>query len=335
MTGKLITVFGGSGFIGRYAVRALCKAGWRVRVAVRNPMNAGDMRLSGEVGQVQIIQANVRNRPSIVRALDGADAVLNLVGILFERSRQGFYGTQALGAKNIAELAADAGITQFVQMSAIGADVNSTAHYAVTKGEAEKSVMSVIPTATILRPSVVFGEEDGFYNRFGQLAAMFPALPLIGGGKTKFQPIFVADIADAIVNALAMPQAQGRIFELGGPKVYTFKEVLETVMAETDRKRMLLPIPFFIAEAIGMVLHGLFKAFWPFHAPPLTGDQVRLMKSDNIVGISREANIGTIADLGVTELESVEAIIPTYLWRYREYGQFHIKSNDEVSRVDL
>ncbi|ACT57910.1 complex I NDUFA9 subunit family protein [Hirschia baltica] len=334
MSGKLITVFGGSGFIGRYAVRALCKAGWRVRVAVRNPMNAGDMRIGGEVGQVQIIQANVRNRPSIVRALDGADAVLNLVGLLYQKGRNTFDGTQALGAQNIAEYAADAGIKQFIQLSAIGADLESNANYARTKAEAEQTVLDQIPTATILRPSLVFGPEDQFFNKFATFAKFLPFLPLVGGGKTKFQPVFVGDLADAIVNALSIPETQGRTYEIGGPRTYTFKELLEFITEQTDRKKTLLPIPFFAAELKGLVFAGLFK-FWPFHAPPITRDQVRMLKSDNIVGLETDKNFGTIEDLGVTSLETVEAIVPTYLWRHREYGQFHIPEKEDVSRVDI
>ncbi len=334
MSGKLITVFGGSGFVGRYAVRALCKAGWRVRVAVRNPMNAGDMRLSGEVGQVQIIQANVRNRPSIVRALDGADAVLNLVGLLSEKGRQTFEGTQALGAQNIAEYAAQAGITQFVQMSAIGADLNSKANYARTKAEAEEAVKAKIPTATILRPSVLFGPEDDFFNKFAGFSRILPFLPLIGGGKTKFQPLFVGDLAQAIVNALETETSQGRTYELGGPSTYTFKQLLEFITNAVDRPKILIPVPFFLAELKGMAFDLMFK-FWPFHAPPLTGDQVRLLKTDNIAGLEADKNYGTISDLGVSNLETIEVIVPTYVWRYREYGQFHIATKDDVSRVDI
>lgn len=334
MSGKLITVFGGSGFIGRYAVRALCKAGWRVRVAVRNPMNAGDMRLGGEVGQVQIIQANVRNRPSIVRALDGADAVLNLVGLLYQNGRNSYDGTQALGAQNIAEFAAEAGITQFIQLSAIGADENSNSNYARTKAEAEKAILAKIPTATILRPSLVFGPEDQFFNKFANFARFLPFLPLIGGGKTKFQPIFVGDVAEAIANAVEKPEAAGRTFEIGGPRIYSFKEILEFISVQTDRKPLLIPVPFFLAELKGLFLAGLFK-FWPFHAPPVTRDQVRLLRKDNIVGLETDENLGTIEDLGVSDLETIEAVVPDYLWRYREYGQFHIAEKDDVSRVDI
>ncbi len=334
MQGKMITVFGGSGFIGRYAVRALCRDGWRVRVAVRNPMNAGDMRLSGEVGQVQIVQANVRNRPSVARAIEGADAVLNLVGILFQRGRQTFSGSQALGAANVAELSAEAGVKQLVQMSAIGADIDSKSAYARTKAEGEAAAREHFPDTVILRPSVVFGSEDGFFNRFANLARFLPVMPNIGGGKTKVQPIFVGDVADAIVAALAKPDAAGRTYELGGPQTYTWSEILNYVCEQTNRPRMLVPLPFFFAEPFGMLTDFLFK-MWPFHAPPLTGDQVRLMKLDNVVGASSE-DVGTLSDLGVAQLETVEAITPTYLWPYRPYGQFQIQdTGEDVSRVDL
>ncbi|MBB35735.1 MAG: complex I NDUFA9 subunit family protein [Hirschia sp.] len=335
MSGKLITVFGGSGFLGRYAVRSLCKAGWRVRVAVRNPMNAGDLRVGGEVGQVQIVQANVRNRPSVERALEGADAVLNLVGILYESGRQSFEGSQHLGAKNVAELAQAAGVSQMIHISAIGADENSKADYARTKAEGEKSVREYMPQAVILRPSIIFGPEDGFFNRFAGLAKMSPVLPLIGGGKTRFQPVFVGDVAEAILAALDNPSAQGRIFELGGPRSYSFKELLTYICEQTNRSPFLIPVPFFIAQIKGMAISLAFK-MWPFHAPPLTGDQVRMLKTDNVVGLTGDDSIGTIEDLGVTELESVEAIVPSYLWPYRPYGQFQIRETaDEVSRVDV
>ncbi len=331
---KLITIFGGSGFIGRYAVRTLCKAGWRVRVAVRNPMNAGDLRMSGEVGQVQIIQANVRNRPSVERAVHEADAVLNLVGILYEKGRQTFDGTQALGAANVAELSAKAGAKRFIQMSAIGADPNSSSNYGRTKAEAETAVKDHFPSATILRPSIVFGPEDDFFNKFAHLARFSPVMPLIGGGKTKFQPVFAGDLSEAILGALENDDTQGRTFEIGGPNVFTFKELLEYICKVSDRRRVMLPVPFMAAQVKGSMLDFLFR-MWPFHGPPLTGDQVRMLKTDNIVGASQVEAIGTIADLGVTSLEAVEAVVPSYLWRHREYGQFHIPHEDEVSRVDL
>ena len=206
MTGKIVTVFGGSGFLGRHVVRALCRQGWRVRVATRRPHLAGDVKLAGDVGQVQLVQANVRNRNSIKRALENADAVVNLVGILTERGSQSFQGTQALGAANIAELAAEAGISKFVQMSAIGASTKSRSRYAQTKAEAEASVRQSIPTATILRPSIVFGPEDGFFSRFAGMARMSPVLPLIGAS-TKFQPVYGADVAQAVWSAANDPGA--------------------------------------------------------------------------------------------------------------------------------
>lgn len=327
MTGNIVTVFGGSGFLGRHVVRALCRQGWRVRVAVRRPHLAGDVKLAGDVGQVQIVQANVRNRASVKRALENATAVVNLVGILAERGAQNFQGTQALGASNIAQLAAEAGITNFVQVSAIGADAGSKSNYARTKAEAEAAVRSAIPSAVILRPSIMFGPEDGFFTRFAVMARFTPVLPLIGGS-TKFQPVYVADVALAIANALK-PGAAGRTFELGGPRTYTMKELLQYITREIDRPRMLLPIPVSVMAPIGYIVGALSKLN-PFFGPPITGDQVQLLKLDNVVS----PGAGTLADLGVTSLESVEAIVPTYLWRHRPHGQFQPPHVDEASRVD-
>ena len=323
MSGELITVFGGSGFLGRYVVRALCRKNYRVRVAVRNPGLAGELRLAGDVGQVQIVQANVRNRPSIERALEGAHGVINLVGILYEKGAQTFEGSQALGAKNVAELAAAHNVKRLVQISAIGADKDSPSEYSSTKAQAEADVHDAFPGAVILRPSVIFGPEDQFFNKFADMTRFSPALPAIGGGETKVQPVFAGDVADAIIAGLENETAIGRIFELGGPSTYTFKEIYEFILKEIDRTRLILPLPFFLAKPIGLVTGMLFK-LWPFHGPPITGDQVDLLRTDNVVGVSGDENIGTIADLGVTSLESIEAIVPTYLWRFRENGQFHI-----------
>lgn len=322
MSGDLVTVFGGSGFVGRYVVRNLCRAGYRVRVAVRKPGVAGDLRMAGDVGQVQIVQANVRNRPSIERALDGASAVVNLVGILFEKGAQTFDGTQELGAKNVAELAAAAGIRNFVQMSALGADANSQSLYARTKAGAEADVLANMPTAVILRPSIIFGPGDGFFNRFAEMARFSPALPAIGGGETKFQPVFVGDVAQAVIGALRTDAAKGRIFELGGPTTYSFKELVRYILKEIDRPRVILPIPFFIAKPLGLVCGAVFK-LWPFSGPPLTGDQVDLLRTDNVVGVTGDKNVGTISDLGITDLETIESIVPEYLWSFRPQGQFH------------
>ena len=329
MTGKIVTVFGGSGFLGRHVVRALCRQGWRVRVATRRPHLAGDVKLAGDVGQVQLVQANVRNRDSIKRALENADAVINMVGILSERGSQSFAGTQSQGAKNIAQLAAEAGIMQFALVSAIGASSKSRARYASTKAEAEAATLAAIPTATILRPSILFGPEDGFFTRFAEMARMSPALPLIGAS-TKFQPVYVGDVAQAVANALAMPAAAGKTYELGGPRVYTMKELLQFILREIDRPRMLLALPLFVAGPMGYVI-GALSRLNPFFGPPLTGDQVQMLKSDNIVS----PGFGTLADLGVTNLETVEAITPTYLWRHRPHGQFQPPRVDEASRVDV
>ena len=328
MTGKIVTVFGGSGFLGRHVVRALCKQGWRVRVATRRPHLAGDVKLAGDVGQVQLVQANVRNRPSIKRALENADAVINMVGILTESGSQSFQGTQAIGAANIAELAAEAGIKQFALVSAIGASDKSRSRYASTKAEAEASTKAAIPTATILRPSILFGPEDGFFTRFADLARLSPFLPLIGGS-TKFQPVYVGDVAQAVANALAKPEAAGKTYELGGPRIYTMKELLQYILREIDRARVLLPLPIPVAAPIGYIV-GALSRFNPFFGPPMTGDQVQMLKTDNIV----TPGAGTLADLGVTSLETVEAITPTYLWRHRPHGQFQPPRVDETSRVD-
>lgn len=328
MTGKIVTVFGGSGFLGRHVVRALCRQGWRVRVATRRPHLAGDVKLAGDVGQVQLVQANVRNRPSIKRALENADAVVNLVGVLTERGSQSFQGTQALGGANIAELAAEAGIGKFVLVSAIGASEKSRSRYAQTKAEAEAATRNAIPAATILRPSIIFGPEDGFFTRFAELARLSPVLPLIGA-TTKFQPVYVGDVAQAVAASLAKPEAAGKTYELGGPRTYTMKELLQYITREIDRPRLLLPLPVPMAAPIGYII-GALSRLNPFFGPPLTGDQVQMLKADNIVS----KGVGTLADLGVTNLETVEAITPTYLWRHRPHGQFQPPRVDETSRVD-
>lgn len=319
VAGKLAVVFGGSGFIGRNVVRELAKQGWRVRVAVRRPHHAQFLRPMGAVGQIQLFQANVRHRPSVARALEGADAVVNLVGILFQQGSQSFARVQGAGSAVIADCARVAGVEAFIHMSAIGADAGSDSLYARTKGEAERAVCSAIPTATILRPSVVFGPEDQFFNKFATMASMVPPLAplpiLIGGGATKFQPVYVDDVADAVCAALTRPDAKGRTYELGGPRIYTFRQLLEFMLLETGMKRVLLPVPFAIAPAFGLA--GEVMGALPFLTPPITRDQVKLLKRDNIV--AKDAL--TLADLGVTP-ETVEAIVPRYLARFRRYGQF-------------
>jgi uncharacterized protein YbjT (DUF2867 family) len=321
MQGDLVVVFGGSGFIGTHVVKQLAKRGKRIRVPMRRPHLGHELRVLGDVGQVQLVQANVRFPESVERALEGANAVVNLVGLLFEKGSQKFDEVQAEGAATIAEAAKKAGVARFVQVSAIGADANGKAKYARTKAAAEEGVRARVPTATVVRPSIVFGPEDQFFNRFADMAKFAPALPLIGGGKTKFQPVYVQDVAEAIANALDMPQAQGKTYELGGPGVYSFKELLQFTLATASRKRGFAHLPFFVAGPMGSMADAVFKLN-PFAGPPLTGDQVAMLKADNIVS----AGALTIKDLGVTSLESIETIVPTYLWRFRPYGQFQAKT---------
>lgn len=324
MSGKLVTVFGGSGFLGRYVVRALCKNGYRIRVATRRPHLAGDVKVSGTPGQVQLVQCNVRNRASVARALDGADAAVNLVGILFQMGKQKFNAVQANGAKIIAEEAAAGGVDRLVHLSAIGADALSQSVYARSKAAGEDNVLTAFPDATVLRPSVVFGPEDQFFNRFAEMFAKLPALvpmPLLfGGGKTKFQPIYAGDVADAIVSALDGGDALGATYELGGPTVYTFKQVLELILQQIDRQRLLVYMPW--AGAYGMGHAGQAMGMIPFIDPFLTPDQVTLMRRDNVV--ADDGSVGTLADLGVAAT-TAESIIPSYLYKYRTAGQFHEK----------
>ncbi len=329
MSKGLVTLFGGSGFVGRYAARALVKEGYRVRLAVRRPHLAGDARLAGTPGWVDVVQANIRNRDSVDRAVEGAVAVVNLVGILFEKGPQSFEAAQRDGAANVAEACAAAGIERLVQISAIGANADSKSDYARTKAEAENTIREAVPGAVILRPSIVFGPEDEFFNRFASLStspmmSVFPFLPSIGGGETKVQPVYAGDVADAIVAAVTREDAAGKTYELGGPRTYTFNEIYDFIGQTIDRKRYKLWLPFLIAKPVGYMMALLYRFVPPFcwgflGDPPLTADQVELLKSDNTVA----DDAFTLADLGVTEQETVEAIVPSYLWRFRPYGEFH------------
>lgn len=309
----LVTVFGGSGFIGAQIVRALARRGARIRVAVRQPHLAHAMRLMGDVGQVEVVQANVRDTGSVARAADGSDAVINLVGLLFETGRQTFQAVHVDAARTLAEAAAAVG-ARMVQMSALGADPASTSRYARTKAGGEAAVREVLPSAVILRPSIVFGPGDDFFNKFGEMAVVSPVLPLIGGGRTRFQPVFVGDVARAAAAVTLESQHAGRTFELGGPGVFTFREILDLIQKETGRRRLYAPLPFPIAGLVGTLCTPL--ALTPM-APPLTADQVELLKSDNVVS----GQFPGLADLGIAP-ETVEAILPTYLYRFRKGGQF-------------
>ncbi len=309
MEQQRVTVFGGSGFIGRYVVERLADQGAVVTVAVRDPEKAKFLRPLGQVGQVTPIAVNVRDAAAVARAVDGADAVVNLVGILFKRGRQNFAAVHVDAPAMIARACAEAGVKRLVHVSAIGARTTAWSEYHRSKGAGEEALREHFPGATILRPSIVFGPEDGFFNLFGALARVLPALPLYGGGKTRFQPVYVGDVAAAIVNALGNPDAVGKTYELGGPSVYTFAELMEIVLAETRRHRLLVPIPF----AVGQV-QAAFLGLLP--KPPLTRDQLISLKTDSVVS---EGAL-TLADLGV-QATALEAIVPTYLQRYRRGGR--------------
>ena len=313
----LVTVYGGSGFLGRHVVRALAKRHYRIRVAVRRPELAGYLQPLGRVGQIHAVQANLRNAPSVEAAARDAQVIVNLVGVLFERGRQRFNSVHAYGAEQIA-LAAHAHGAHMVHVSAIGADENSASAYARSKAKAEQLVLAAQPSAVIMRPSIMFGPEDDFFNRFAALARLSPALPLIGGGLTRFQPVFVGDVATAIADAVDGNVRPGTIYELGGPDVRTFKELMQFVLATIERKRLLIPIPFFVARMQAMFLQYLPK-------PLLTPDQVELLRADNVVSESATAEKRTLQGLGI-EPEPIEAIVPSYLWRFRKTGQFRSRT---------
>ena len=316
----LVTVFGGSGFVGGQIVRALARKGLRVRVAVRNPGRGYRLRMLGDVGQIEVVQANLRNPASVARALDGAEAVVNAVGVLYEVGRQQFQSLHVMGARTIAQAAAAQGITSFVQISAIGADPDSPAKYGRTKAEGEGAVREAIPSAVVIRPSVVFGQDDHFFNFFASMAMISPVLPLIGGGQTRFQPVFVGDVAAAVAAALTDPAHGGKTFELGGPTPHTFKALMELMLHEIQRNRILLPIPFPVAKLMGVggdvlcTARGFLGLIPP---PPITTDQVEMLRADNVVA---PGALG-LADLGVPAT-TMEPILPTYLYRYRRGGQY-------------
>ncbi len=314
MAAELITIFGGSGFIGRHLVRLLARQGYRLRVAVRNPNTAHFLRPMGDVGQIQIVQTNIRDENSVSAALEGADAVINLVGILSETGKQKFDAVHAVAPANLARLVAARGIDRFVHLSSLGADPKATSKYAASKGRGDQAVQEACPKAVILRPSIIFGPEDGFFNRFAALARYSFILPLFGGGDTKYQPIFVGDVAKAVMAALTDPSARGNIYELGGPHIYTFQELMGFILDVTERKRFLLPLPVGLAKFISVFTGMLPK-------PLLTWDQVKLLQADNIVG-AEDAH--TISDLGLEDLTSIEINVPTYLYRFRRYGQYEV-----------
>lgn len=307
MQGMRVTVFGGAGFVGRYIVKRLAAAGAGVRVACRDPERAKFLKPAGGVGQVVPVQANLRYPESVRAAVEGVDAVINCVGVLVSRGPQSFSAIHAAGAAAVASASAEAGVDKLVHISAIGADAESTAAYARSKAAGEAAVREAFAQAAILRPSIVVGPEDDFFNRFALMARFLPALPLIGGGFTRFQPAYVGDVADAAIAAL---DRAGGLFELGGPKVYSFRQLMELLLAEIGRKRLLVPVPFQVMQA-----KAAFIQFAP--GAPITPDQVELLKYDNVVS---EGAAG-FAELGI-EPRDIETVIPAYLDRFRIRGRF-------------
>jgi NADH dehydrogenase len=321
--GQIVTVFGGAGFIGRQVVRALARRGYRVRAATRRPDLAGHLQPLGVVGQIHPIQANLRYPASVAQAVAGADAVVNLVGILAEGGRQSFSAVQEEGARNVAEAAAKAGISRLVQMSAIGASAESELAYARTKAAGEAAARAFVPGAVIMRPSIVFGPEDQFFNRFASLARFLPVLPLIGGGETRFQPVHVGDVAEAIARAVDGDVAGGRAYELGGPEVKTFRELIEFVCETTGRRRLLATLPWPVARFQALMMEIAGKVSFGLMPDELmiTRDQVTLLQSDNVVSDAARAEGRTLEGIGLSPA-SIAAVVPSYLWRYRRSGQF-------------
>jgi NADH dehydrogenase len=313
-TDTLVTVFGGSGFLGRHVVRALAKRDYRIRVGVRRPELAGHLQPLGKVGQIHAVQVNLRYPASVRTAMRDSHVAINLVGILSKSGAQTFEAVVAEGAATVAKAAAAAG-ARMVHVSAIGADSKSDSAYARAKAAGEKAVLAAVPSATILRPSVVFGSEDQFANRFAALARMSPVLPLIGGGETKLQPAYVGDVATAIADAVDGTTKAGAEYELGGPEVLSMREIMQIILRVIERERILVPVPFAIAR-----LKAIFLQFAP-GALKLTPDQVTMLKTDNVVSDAATAAGLTLQGLGISP-DSMEAVVPQYLWRFRKAGQF-------------
>ena len=327
---QLVTVFGGSGFLGRHVVRALAKRGYRIRVAVRRPSLAGHLQPLGGVGQIALVQANLRHRGSVRHALAGADAVMNLVGILQERGRQGFESVQARGAAWIAE-DAPTGV-RFVQVSALGADADSPSAYARSKAQGEAAVLERVPQAVIVRPSVIFGPGDGFFNRFASLGRFLPVLPL-AGADTRFQPVYAGDVAELIARGVDGQLQGGRVYECGGPEVRTLRELVEFTMQGIDRKRLVVGLPAKAADVqarIMEILDTVTLGLLP-DSLKLTRDQVALLARDNVVSPEAQAEGRTLTGVGIVPT-SVEAVVPAYLLRYRKTGQFDAKTQMVPSR---
>ncbi len=320
--GRVVTVFGGSGFVGRYVVRALARDGWRVRIACRRPDLAFHLQPQGRVGQVMAVQANVRHPESVAAALHGASAVVNLVGILAEGGAQTFSKVQAEGARAIAEAAKAAGVDRVVHISAIGADPHGASAYARSKAEGEAAMLAAAPSAVILRPSVIFGQEDDFFNRFATMARFFPIIPIVGA-ETRFQPVYVGDVAEAVAAAVAGRAQPGAVYELGGPETKTFAELIDYVLQVTERARRVAKLSFSTGKLVAGVTQFLTKLSLGLFPKLLrmTADQVELLKHDNVVSEAAARDGRTLQGLGV-QPQAIEAIVPTYLYRYRKTGQY-------------
>ena len=310
MKHDVVTIFGGAGFIGRYIVQSLARQGMQIRLVCRRPEEGLRCKPMGDVGQIVPVAANIRNKSSVAAAIDGSDVVINLVGVLFKRGLQNFDTIHIEGARTIAQEAANFGVKRMIQLSAIGADINSSSEYARSKGYGEKAIFEAFADATVLRPSLVFGPEDDFFNRFAGLARLLPAIPVIGS-KTKFQPVYVGDIAKAVAACLNDKGTVGSCYELGGPTIHTFHELMEIMLNEIGRKRVLIPIPFWAASVQALILEHLRIPFF-LPKPMLTRDQVQLLKSDNVVG----GSILGMRDLGIVPTP-LQAVLPSYLNRYR------------------
>lgn len=315
--GALATVFGGSGFIGRHAVRALAQRGARIRAATRRPDLAGYLQPMGRVGQIMPVQANLRFEDSIRRALDGAVVAVNLVGILVPSGRQSFEALHVAGARAVARAAREAGVRHLVHVSAIGADRAAPSVYGRTKAEGEAAVLAEFPEAVIVRPSIVFGPEDQFFNRFAAMARVAPFLPLIGGGRTKFQPVYVGNVATAIAEAAEGNAKPGTVYELGGPETYSFRKLLDRTQEWAGRDKPYLPLPFWLAK-----LGGALTAPLPAGLRPLTVDQVRSLQQDCVVSEAARNEGRVLQDLGVLHPHAIGTIVPSYLEQYRTKGQY-------------
>ncbi|MBK3775415.1 SDR family NAD(P)-dependent oxidoreductase [Azospirillum brasilense] len=316
---EVVTVFGGSGFVGRHLIRRLAKTGAIVRVVSRHPNQANFLKTAGSVGQIVPMAADVKDDQSVARAIQGADTVINLIGVLYERGGWNFQTVHVDAPARIARIAKASGVRHLVHVSAIGADAKSASGYARSKAAGEQAVRQAFPEAVIIRPSIVFGPEDGFFNKFAAMAQISPALPLIGGA-TKFQPVYVSDLAEAIAAAATLDGAAGRTYELGGPRVYSFKELMQLMLKEIRRKRFLVPVPWSVAETLG----GLLEKVPPIVAPPLTRDQVEMLRTDNVAAPGAPG----FKDLGITSLSSCEVVLPTYLSRFIVGGRYSTMSPD-------